>query len=347
MSSPDRPPNQRQLAKAAGVSVATVSLALRGSPKITKSVRDHVARVAMEMGYRPNPMVNTLMQQVREGHVNRFNGAIAFFCHGRQEHGHLRPFYPAEWVKGVEDRVKPLGFNLDYFYLNRMDMDLAKVRRIVDNRGIRGIIVASIHALYDLSDFDFTGIAAVELGSRLDAPRLHRSDVLHPQVMECALDNLRKRGYQRIGLALWPDGDKRSNHCWSGNYLSWHYRRGETAIDPFLTDGHSILHDVSRFQQWLEIHRPDVIMQNYDGSHLLEVLKQLGYRVPQDIGFISLACYPSDPWAGVDQQRRLSGANAVNLIAEQLYHNESGLPDTPKNLLIPGIWHEGDTLRSR
>ena len=48
------------VAEKAGVSIATVSLALNGNEKINIRTRRHVAAVAKELGYRPNPSAKRL-----------------------------------------------------------------------------------------------------------------------------------------------------------------------------------------------------------------------------------------------------------------------------------------------
>ena len=39
------------------------------------------------------------------------------------------------------------------------------------------------------------------------------------------------------------------------------------------------------------------------------------------------------------------GAAAIDLVAEQLNHNERGLPENVKRVLLPGRWFEGRSLR--
>ena len=39
------------------------------------------------------------------------------------------------------------------------------------------------------------------------------------------------------------------------------------------------------------------------------------------------------------------GSAAVDLVVEQLNHNERGLPDLVKRVLLPGRWFEGRSLR--
>ncbi len=47
----------KDLAKALGVSIPTVSRALKDSPEISSELRTKVKKLAKEMNYRPNPFL--------------------------------------------------------------------------------------------------------------------------------------------------------------------------------------------------------------------------------------------------------------------------------------------------
>jgi hypothetical protein len=49
--------------------------------------------------------------------------------------------------------------------------------------------------------------------------------------------------------------------------------------------------------------------------------------------------------AGIDQQTDVLGAAAVDLLVEQLHHNERGPPEHPKMVMTEGLWREGETVR--
>ena len=55
----------KHVAAAAGVSVMTVSLALRRVPSIPAETRERVLAVAEKLGYRRNPLVAALMADLR------------------------------------------------------------------------------------------------------------------------------------------------------------------------------------------------------------------------------------------------------------------------------------------
>lgn len=58
-------PTIRTLAKLAGVSSATVSLALRNHPRIRPQVRERIQKIAAEAGYRLNAIVSHLIPDLQ------------------------------------------------------------------------------------------------------------------------------------------------------------------------------------------------------------------------------------------------------------------------------------------
>lgn len=81
---------------------------------------------------------------------------------------------------------------------------------------------------------------------------------------------------------------------------------------------------------------------------LLNWLKKAGLHVPEDIGYLTLTYYAVlGAVAGIDQNTREAGAAAVDLVIEQLFHNERGIPRKPKVVMIEGEWVDGPTVRPR
>ena len=56
----------KDIANETGLSISTVSEALRNSPKVRPGTRKLVEEAAARLHYRPNPLVTALMSQVRE-----------------------------------------------------------------------------------------------------------------------------------------------------------------------------------------------------------------------------------------------------------------------------------------
>src|SRR4051812_40543341 len=68
------------IARRAGVSVATVSLSLRNEPRISATMRENIATIARELGYEPNPYVSALMRSRRNGRPVSDRPVLAFVC---------------------------------------------------------------------------------------------------------------------------------------------------------------------------------------------------------------------------------------------------------------------------
>lgn len=74
----------RAVARRVGLSLATVSYALRAHPKITLATRDLVSAAAIELGYRPNSRVAGLMAHIRSARACAAGGAHRL-CVGAHE----------------------------------------------------------------------------------------------------------------------------------------------------------------------------------------------------------------------------------------------------------------------
>ena len=68
----------KQVAAAAGVSLAAVSYALRGHGKVAVATRRRVTAAARQLGYRPNPRVASLMAHIRRGQADPRGERLAF-----------------------------------------------------------------------------------------------------------------------------------------------------------------------------------------------------------------------------------------------------------------------------
>ena len=66
----------KQVAEAAGVSLNTVSLALRNHRRISVKTRQHVQQVAENLGYRPDPVVAAGMARLRVHQPDNIGGTL-------------------------------------------------------------------------------------------------------------------------------------------------------------------------------------------------------------------------------------------------------------------------------
>ena len=108
----------RQIAKATGLAVATVSYALRNDPKIPAETIARVRATADKMGYRPNPRVAALMAHIRRARPVATGERIGFIWLARPG-----PYLGTH--RGAKQRAEQLGYELEDFALS--DRGLAAV----------------------------------------------------------------------------------------------------------------------------------------------------------------------------------------------------------------------------
>ena len=101
------------IAEKLGVSHATVSLALRNHPGISRQRREQVKKIAEAMGYAPDPHLAALAAYRRAKAPAEIRSAIAWVNHWEQPERlrKLREF-DLYW-RGASEAAKRLGYNLE------------------------------------------------------------------------------------------------------------------------------------------------------------------------------------------------------------------------------------------
>lgn len=341
MSDEPQPVTMQMIADEAGVSRMAVSLALRNSPKISPATRERIHEIAERLGYRPNPLVSALMTQLRDIRRVPRPTTIAFVTAFPTPDGWRRPGPFAEFYEGARTRGEALGYTLEEWWAANPAMSTQRFSEILYNRNIHGLLVAPLPAGGSKLTLDWPRFASATIAFSLADPVLHRASNDQYQSIGLALQELTKLGYRRIGLALTDEQDVRVQRKWSAGYLVYQQQIPAKQRVPML------LADVGfpqAFTDWVQEHEPDAILSQE--PKCIEYLGRIRKQVPNDIGFAHLALTDVEAGlAGINQNGRLVGASAIDLVDGQLRRNERGLSGTPKTVLIQGYWVPGPTVR--
>lgn len=331
-------PTQADIARAAGVSQMTVSLALRNHPSLSAETRRKVRALATELGYRPNPLVSALMQNLRGRRATPDSATMAYVTAWPTRDGWRQfPLY-RRYHEGAVARADQLGYRLEEFWLRQQGMSGARLSQVLWARGIHGVIIAPLPMPRAHLRLDWGKFALATLGYSLARPKLHRAVNHQTHSMQLALRELKRRGYQRLGLALSKHSDARADRNWQGAFLAYQPRSRRV---PLLVTGEW---DERSFRAWFNEHQPDAIIASDDC--VLRWLRRLKKQVPRDVGFVHIESTIAHPHcASVRQNAYHSGAAAVDLVDEQLRHGERGIPVLPKAVLIASEWVDGPTVR--
>lgn len=345
MSSPsEKALTMDALAKAAGVSKMTVSLALRDHPKISAATRERIRGLAEELGYRPNPLVQALMANLRSTRPAQYHSTIAWVTAFPTRDGWSRHWVHRHYHQGAVARAAALGYKIEPFWALAPHTSGAALSRVLRARGIRSLIIPPVGTPGMRLELEWEHFSCATIGYSFTEPRLHRTAANLREGMARALLECERRGFARVGFALPSDTDERVNHSWLAGYLAWQQFIPQKNRLPVLLAPDSL---DAALPLWLRRHRPDVVIS--PNREFLKWLPDLGKRIPEDIGLITLS-HPDESDAsvarisGINQNNFSIGEAAVDLVVAQLQHNDTGIPAHPRVMLIDGIWREGKTL---
>jgi LacI family transcriptional regulator len=335
------PPSIRSLARQLGLSAATVSLALRDNPRVVAATRRRVHQAAARAGYRPNPLVGSVLTAVRRAGHAGFQGALMAINHTPTVAAELLPFH-REVLAGAERRAAEMGYSLTLAWEGPHHLSLRRLNAILAARGIRGALVLPFPETRDFTELDWGRLSGVVMDCCLSAPALHTVLPDHQLSMQTAVARLAALGYRRPGLMVARWRDARVRHRWSGGFFSACAGNFGTIPVPELADPER---GPGAFAAWVRRHRPDAVIAHAQ-LEVKEWLGELGLAVPRDVGFVALnRVEATGPCAALDLQPALLGAAAIESVVAQMQRNERGVPAVPKTITLAARWVDGPTLR--
>lgn len=344
---PDSKPvvTQRDLAKRLGVSNATISLALRASPRIPEPLRRKIQAMAEEMGYHPNSAAATLSYQKRlSGHVPiRASIALLNLWPEPEEIWKIRLF--DGYRKGAAACAEKFGFRLEEITL--AGSTSRSIEKVLLARGVDAIILSPQHYRHpvDFRDFHWEKFSAIRTSRLPLEPALHLVTTDQSGNTMLALDHIMANGYKRVGFINY--GKSQGDRIWrfESGYLTVQQELPESDRLPVYRLDSPDEASRAGLKDWMRKHRPDAVLTLHSDAR--EVLEALGYRAPDDIGLATVNTMDCDIDAGIDQDAAEIGRCAVLQLLSLIHDNERGIPDPMREILIKGRWVDGMTLPDR
>lgn len=337
------PITYRDIARKAGVSMTTVSLALRGSNSITEETRRRVQTASEELGYRPNPLVAALMSSLRSKRRKNVEALLAVISPNSQaQRSRIHP--GARQVHELAaEYARACGYQTEEIVLDRVESAHRDLDRILHARRVTGLLLDDAGDLTVRLKLDWSRYSVVRIGSRKPPLLFHTVTADHHYIIQTALDETLARGAKRIGLVLpkWTrdvTGDQFAA-AWA---LRRHVQGDKRLAALMLCDD---LHE-GDFLAWVRKEEPDVVIT--PDHNVLMWLRNAGIRVPEDIGLVHTdTTHPWWPFSGMEQDRATMLQFAVELLISECNHNHRGMPAHPVRTGTPAIWRDGETLRPR
>ncbi len=335
-------PTLHTVARAAGVTVSTVSYALRNHPRIPVATRERIQKVAEEVGYCPNAQVAALMAHIRAGRRPQDSEVVAWVNPYPEKDFFEKTPWVRDFWEGAKNRALQLGYKLENFWLGQPQMTQSRLGKILVARGIRCVLIPPMRAPRSRLCLPWDQLSAVCLGRGVFRPSLSRADIFEAANVSEALRRAIKLRRATVGLTVAKVVDESYEQCYSMRYGLMNATLPENKRIPIHRPNLPSPEYVASFLDWFKKHKPQVVVcRDY---RVLDALKSIGVRVPEDVALIHTALSPDvEGWSGVDPLEKLVAAAAVDAVVAQASSNERGIPESPKEIYIRGKWKVGFT----
>ena len=334
----------RDLVKRTGLSIATVSRALRDLPCISDEARTVVRQAARDMGYRADPVLAALSAHRWRRRPVAAGKTLAALADG---------FLDGEG--GMAVRAATYGYHFEVFQI-RAYRDARRLADVLYARGIQGVIVGAIHTPGFCPAFDWSRVSAVACNEGAERPPVHLVMPNHFRAVQQAWDWAWDHDFRRIGLAIFniPNAidlhDRRAAFLDRQQSVPPAQRVPVLTVDPWRgpranpdRTGQVLYGEaVQRARMWMEQERPEIVLGFNDSFRWL--LRDAGWRTPRWKGFVDL--WVGDPAAtGTRLDGDELGRRAVDWVDSLLRAGERGLPRNASAMLVDFEWQDGSISR--
>jgi DNA-binding LacI/PurR family transcriptional regulator len=325
-------PTLKDIAQQLGISISTVSRALRGMPEVNNETREAVMKLSREVDYEPNMLATSLLR--------RQSNLIGVVVPNMD-------YFIATAVKGMDEAALEAGYTVVVCQSNESyGREVANVQRLLQSH-VDGFIVSLSSETQNTDHFKRITKKEIPLiffdrdCSDIEAPKILLDNY---EGAFQAVKHLLEKGFKRIAYL----GAKKNLSI--SNIREQGYR---DAIKEFgiEIDESIIIHgDFDQnyaYQTAMDLlkkseNRPDAFFTVSDrlaiGAFL--AIRELGLKIPQEVGLIGFNDEPimallSPPVSSVAQPAFEMGKLAVKLFIEQIHSEE--LVAHPSILLKPKL----------
>jgi LacI family transcriptional regulator len=330
----------RDIAAKTGFAKTTVSLSLRNNPKIPEATRQLVRAAARELDYRPDPALARIAEHRWRTRAAHSGSTIAFVTMANPAAGDLPD---SQAMAGARDRAKELGYGFEHFRLENYS-NAARLGSVLFHRGIRGVIVGHVSQGDFCSQFPWGRFSAVgcNVGQFRPPISVVVPDDAHAMIQ--AWRHAAEHGHRLIGVALAEEARpmREFDRICAALHCQSDLPAGEPRV-PILRVQPS---DRDGFLRWMRQHGPEAVVGS--DEIFLRWIREAGYGIPRELGFVSLAVNPSggsEPRiAGMDCNPGMIGQAAVEQLDILIRTNQIGPPNRPFALMVESSWVPGETL---
>jgi LacI family transcriptional regulator len=305
----------KDLAAELGVSIATVSRALRSSPEIGKEMQQRVKDLAKRLNYRPNPFAQSLRKE-----APKVIGVVV---------PNLVTHYYAAVLDGIEEEARRAGYSV--ISANSHE-DFEDEKQAIDNfisLHVEGIVACLAQTTTDYSHFEEIsdmGIPLVFFGRTCLTDRFSSVTANGDEAAQLATQHLIDTGSRRIAFIGGPnhlDMVRRRKHGYLEALRENHIEIERDLVICGKIDYQFALQAVEQLLK--QENRPDAILAFNDiiTFAAFTAIKNCGLRIPDDVALIGFtddvhAAYVTPRMSAIADQSRLMGITACRLLLKSI-----------------------------
>ena len=278
---PGRSVNLRDVASAASVSVATVSMVLNNNPRISRATHARVQRVMEKLGYQPNRLAQSLS--------SKYTNVLAVMLPDLR-HAFADAYF-GELISGICDRANRLGYKVMLEQATETFIGERKHLELFDRRFVDGVLLLGTHDLHTyLTDFDPLTYPALVVDNDPVGAGLDYVMCDYESGANQAMNYLIQLGHRKIGLIAGA-GEITTARTIRSIYAHKLTAATGTAPDPTLVvDGQFTEEGGAEACRQILAAHPGVtaIMAGNDKMALgaMHLLRRAGRNVPRDVSVV-------------------------------------------------------------
>ncbi|HEX5089822.1 MAG TPA: LacI family DNA-binding transcriptional regulator [Nocardioides sp.] len=306
--------NMADVAREAGVSIATVSRALRGVPGVSQATRDRIVRIAHELSYVISPEASALSKGS--------TGRVAIVM------PHLDAWFYSAMLASMAPVLRAADLDMLVYQVEGQEQRAAFLRGLPARRKADAVIITALPmAQAEVERLDLMGVHVVVAGGSIrDHPHVQVDDL---EAGRLAVSHLVDLGHRRIGMIRTSDTD---GTTWSSDLLrvrAWRETLAGAGLDAceelLVTESYGVGAGGRAMGRLLALPDPPTAVFAYSDELAFAAMahaRSSGLRVPEDVSVVGMDGHPLGEQVGVttvDQdvagQGRLAAEMAVRLLA--------------------------------
>ena len=326
-------PTIKKVAKAAGVSIQTVSRVINNRPDVAQETRERIQQVIEELGYQPSALARSLIQQ-RSYTLGVVTAGLKYIG-------------PSRTLNGITSQAEAMGYTLLLKELSRFDTEnVQPILQTLLSHHVDGIVWA-IPEVGDNHCWVNTALAQIAvpivfltMEKRPDLSIVQYDNYLGGKI---ATEHLLQQGYRHIGHISGPLDWWESRQRKSG----WQDALKENGFEPLdlhCTEGNwsSSSGDIA-FRQLLSQY-PDMggifVANDQMALSVLQAACRQGIAVPSQLGVVGFDDLPESPYfwpplTTITQNQHLLGCTVIEEIVISIEHiRENGIPRSPRTIVF-------------